>query len=215
MTLPTHDKWRDLSIAAAGILQATALVEQLARTGYVPNDAYYCSIKSLLDLNPASTEAVYGDTANLKLGFDILHNLLRSSKELQNNTVRYSAGILHLQKCLAKRQDMLDVLSSRLKQAVVQAEHFEPTHENVIANLADIYAVTISTFKFRIQVAGDPDYLQQQRIANQIRALLLAAVRSAILWRQLGGTRLHFLLSRKKMLHATEILVTDINSKPL
>lgn len=207
----TQHRWQGITLAAAGILQATALVEQLARTGYVPSDAYRCSINSLLDLNPPNTLAVYGNLNDLKLGLDSLQNLLRSSKDLHSNTVRYSVGILHLQKRLAKRKDMLSVLGSRLQQAAAQAQHFDPVHENVIANLADIYAETISTFQFRIQVEGDPAYLQQQRIANQVRALLLAAIRSATLWRQLGGSRLHVLFYRKKLQEATEAWLKDIH----
>ena len=73
------------------------------------------------------------------------------------------------------------------------------THDNVIANLGTLYTETLSTFRFRIQVNGDYNYLQQQRIANQIRALLLASVRSAILWRQVGGNRLQLLFYRKNI----------------
>lgn len=36
----------------------------------------------------------------------------------------------------------------------------------------------------------------------EIRALLLAAVRSAVLWRQLGGSYWDFLFSRRAMLEA-------------
>ncbi|WP_041523028.1 high frequency lysogenization protein HflD [Gilvimarinus agarilyticus] len=203
--------WQDVTLAAAGILQASALVDQLARTGFVPSDAYECSINSLLDLNPPDTLSVYGGRPeNLRLGLETLRDLLLSSRQLQNNTVRYSAGILHLQGRLSKRRDMLGVLSSRLKQASQQALHFGPTHENVIANLADTYSDTLSKFRFRIQVSGDPGYLQQQRVANQIRALLLAAVRSATLWRQLGGTRLHLVLQRKRILAETENLLRNL-----
>lgn len=209
--MATVKNWQDITLAAAGILQASVLVDQLVRTGFVPTDAYQCSINSLLDLNPADTLSVYGGRPeNLRLGLEALRDLLQSSQQLQSNTVRYSAGVLHLQGRLRKRKDMLAVLASRLKQASQQALHFGPTHENVIANLADIYSDTLSRFRFRIQVSGDPGYLQQQRIANQVRALLLAAIRSATLWRQLGGTRLHLILQRKRMLAETETLLRSL-----
>ncbi|MCP8898164.1 high frequency lysogenization protein HflD [Gilvimarinus xylanilyticus] len=204
------NKWQDITLAAAGILQATALVDQLARTGFTPSDAYRCSINSLFQLNPPDTLSVYGSVADLRLGLETLRDLLMSSRQLQNNTVRYSAGVLHLQGRLSKRKDMLGVIASRLQQAQQQAEHFDTTHENVIANLADIYASTLSRFRFRIQVAGDPSFLQQQRVANQVRALLLAAIRSATLWRQVGGSRLQILLQRKKLLAETEHLLRQI-----
>ncbi len=209
--LSSIQKWRDLTLASAGILQACALVEQLARTGYVPTDAYACCIKSLYDLNPKNTQAVYGDISDLRLGVETLNTFLQSSKELQSNTIRYSAGILHLQKRLVKRENMLSSLTKRIEQAANQAKHFNATHENVIGNLAGIYSDTISTFQFRIQVEGDRDYLEQQRIANQIRALLLAAIRSAILWRQLGGSRLHLLFHRKKMQEGVDILLKEMS----
>jgi high frequency lysogenization protein len=46
---------------------------------------------------------------------------------------------------------------------------------------------------------GDYQHLQQPRIANQIRTLLFAAVRSAVLWRQLGGSRLKVFLKRRQL----------------
>jgi high frequency lysogenization protein len=48
-------------------------------------------------------------------------------------------------------------------------------------------------------VNGDPDYLAKPEIANKIRALLLAGIRSAILWKQCGGSRWKFLFYRKKI----------------
>lgn len=174
------------------------MVEQVAKTGYVPPDTFKCSIDSVLDLNPESTLAVYGGKLeNLRSGLEVMRELLQPNAQKYRETLRYGLGVLHLQKKLAGRPDMLKVIGSRLEQANQQAQHFSSTHDNVIANLGTLYTETLSTFRFRIQVNGDYNYLQQQRIANQIRALLLAAVRSAILWRQVGGNRLQLLFYRK------------------
>lgn len=209
--------WNDRSIALAGVFQATGLVEQLAKTGYVPMDAYRCSIESLFELNPADTLSVYGNNvANLHFGLTILRDILQEGgigKQGQHghaDALRYSLGILHLQKKLGGRKDMLGVVGSRLKQAAQQAEHFSSTHDNVIANIGGLYSETISTFRFRIQVTGDYNYLQQQRIANQVRALLLAGIRSATLWRQLGGNRWQLLLNRKKIAESVDQLLRSI-----
>lgn len=198
---------REITLALAGVVQAASLVEQVAKTGYVQANAYKCSIDSLLDLNPASTLAIYGgDVQNLRPGLEALRDMLVGQHKHQE-ALRYALGALHLQKKLAGRKDMLNVVASRINQANNQAEHFSSTHENVIANLANLYSETISTFRFRIQVMGDYNYLQQTRIANQIRALLLAAIRSAMLWRQLGGSRLQLLLKRKAILNCVEELL--------
>lgn len=192
--------WHDITLALAGIFQATALVEQVAKTGHVPTDVYKTSIDSILDLNPANTLAVYGGSAaNLRLGLEVMRELLQPNSQKYRETLRYGLGVLHLQKKLAGRKDMLNVIGSRIGQIKQQAEHFTTTHENVIGNMGNLYSETLSTFRFRIQVNGDYNYLQQQRIANQIRALLLAAIRSAMLWRQVGGNRWQLLLNRKNI----------------
>jgi high frequency lysogenization protein len=190
---------QEITLALAGVIQATMLVDQVAKTGYVRQDAYKCSIESLFDLNPASTLAVYGgNPQNLRVGLEALRDMLNGQHKHQD-AMRYGLGALHLQKKLASRKDMLNTVANRIAQAATQAEHFSSTHENVIGNLGQIYSETISTFRFRIQVMGDYNYLQQTRIASQIRALLLSSIRSAMLWRQLGGNRWQLLFQRKAM----------------
>lgn len=200
--------WQDITIALSGIFQGAALVEQVAKTGYVPPDAFKCSIESVLELNPSSTLSVYGGSVeNLRTGLEVMRELLQPNSQKHRETLRYALGVLHLQKKLAGRRDMLNVIASRLEQTNQQAQHFSTTHDNVIANLGTLYSETISTFRFRIQVNGDYNYLQQQRIANQIRALLLAAIRSAILWRQVGGNRWQLLLNRKQISYQVDELL--------
>lgn len=190
---------QDITLALAGVVQAAILVDQVAKTGLAQQEAYKCSIESVLDLNPGSTLAVYGGSAqHLRIGLEALRDML-AGKHKHQEAMRYALGALHLQKKLASNKAMLNTLGSRIAQAKSQAEHFNSTHDNVVGNLGQIYSETISTFRFRIQVMGDYNYLQQTRIASQIRALLLAAIRSAMLWRQLGGTRWQLLLQRKAL----------------
>jgi high frequency lysogenization protein len=110
---------------------------------------------------------------------------------------------------------MMDVIGSRLDKSRQQAEHFSKNHENVIAGLAEIYSDTISTFSFRIQVLGEYRHLQQTRIANQIRTLLFAGIRSAVLWRQLDGRRLKIILHRNKIARIAEQLLKDAKREQL
>lgn len=205
------NKWDNISIALAGIFQATGLVEQLAKTGQVQNDAYRTSIESLLVMNPANTLDVYGGSAaNLRQGLEGLRSILQNGQNAKSDALRYSLGVLHLQKKLSADNAMLKRVATRLQQAAQQAEHFSSTHDNVIANIGGLYTDTISTFRFRIQVSGNYNYLQQQRIAHQVRALLFAAIRSAILWRQVGGNRWQLLLGRKKILSSVDNLLRTL-----
>ena len=95
-------------------------------------------------------------------------------------------------------------LSGRIRN---QLNYFPPTHENILAALGELYQATISTLRPRIMVQGEPTYLADKARANQIRALLLAGIRAAVLWRQLGGRRWQLFISRRKILETAQQLL--------
>lgn len=192
---------RDQVIALAGLFQACALVDTLARTGQVAPDALETAITSLLDQNPHSCESAFGSIKKLALGFETLEKLLNADKQGRNQEVlRYGLGLIFLQHKVWSNRAMLNTIGEGIARARQQAQHFEPTHENVISGLADLYSRTISTFRFRIQVNGQAGHLQQTNIADRIRCLLFAGIRAGILWRQSGGRRWHLIIYRKHIL---------------
>ncbi len=198
------------TIALAAMFQFAGGVGQLAKTGHIKSEEFEVAVKSLFNQNPADALDVYGGLINLEEGLSFLIANLSRSPKRNGDCIRYVMGILHLQKQLTKNQAMLEVIANRLDKSRLQLEHFEPTHENVIAGLADIYTDTISTFSFRIQVMGEYQYLQQTRIANQIRTLLFAGVRSAVLWRQFGGNRLKAIYQRTSILATAKSLQKEL-----
>lgn len=208
--------WREITLALAGVFQSAALVEQLAKTGYVPPKPFKANIDSLFEMNPGSTEAVYGGIENMELGLSVLADVLHHHKNNDyRESLRYVLGVLHLQKKLSSNSKMIATVGERLDKAKHQVEHFGSTHDNVIANLADIYTETISSFRFRIQVSGDYNYLQQTRIASQIRALLFAGIRSSMLWRQIGGKRWQVIFSRKRLSNEADMMLKEIKEAAL
>lgn len=202
---------RDLAIALAGVTQAIDVMDVLARTGYLNSHDFATCVSSLFEQQPANTQSVYGGVENLERGLKVLVHVLNNHRDKKYTVVvGYCLGIFHLQKKLYKNKAMLETISKRLEQARHQAKHFGPAHENVVANLASVYSDTVSTFPFRIQVVGEYQYLQQKRVADQVRVLLLAAVRAATLWRQVGGSRWQLLFRRGKILNAAEVLLAEI-----
>ncbi|GGK81602.1 high frequency lysogenization protein HflD [Amphritea balenae] len=204
------------AIALAGLFQAASLVEQIATRGMVPQNSFETSLASIFVTNPDSTEQIYGGAddlpANLSLGFRGLEELLDKSRTEQNqDVIRYGLSIMHLEKKLSKRPDLLQSIGERIDQISQQASYFAEadtdltenpavfTHPSVVANIASLYQDTLSTFNFRIQVTGEPRHLQNAENAAKIRALLLAGVRAAMLWRQMGGKRWHLLFFKSRL----------------
>lgn len=194
--------------ALAGIFQVAALVEKEATTGSVPNDSLKSSLYSLYQRDASDVAAVYDGIAGLNLGLHTLQKVLaRDQQTLTANIFRYGFSLVHLQAQLAKRHDMLGEIADQLDQQQRQLKHFAPNDDVMVEALAQTYQETLSTLPFRIQVKGDMRYLKTPICAARIRALLLAGVRSATLWQQLGGRRWRLILQRHKIANCVQHLL--------
>lgn len=187
------------TIALAGVFRAAALANRLANEGEISNQDLTISVNSIFSTNPENALEVFGKLENLHQGFKTLS--VQMAKETQRRDMdiaRYVVSMLFLERKLVKNPEMLKTLSDGIDLAKRQSEHFEIIHENVIANLADLYTQTISKLGPRIMVSGDERYLTQSAISNRIRTVLLAGIRSAVLWQQMGGRRWQIIFSRAK-----------------
>ncbi|MRI34354.1 lysogenization regulator HflD [Endozoicomonas sp. OPT23] len=192
---------KEQAAALSGIFQAAGLVEQMAKNGQTDNDQLEPLIQSLFITNPDNVSDVYGGYENLMAGRRVLKNVLeRQADTIQGDAVRYALTLIHLERKLSRNKNMLAEIGQRLERTKGQSEHFGLMHETVISSLASIYLDTVSTFKTRVQVTGDLKNLQIPANANKIRAILFAGIRSAILWRQTGGSRFQLLIGRNKLL---------------
>lgn len=198
-------------IALGAVFEAAFLVDKIAKSGQISEAPLGCMLGSLLVRDPQNTLEVYGgDDLNLRDGYRALVSALeRDPSTLQRDPLRYALALLGLERKLAKRDDMLQIMGSRLDQIQQQVQHFGLVHDNVIAACGGLYQDTLSTFSQRIQVQGDMRHLQQPSNAAKIRALLLTGIRAARLWRQLGGHRWQLVFSRGKLLNELRPLLRN------
>jgi high frequency lysogenization protein len=198
---PTHDQ----AMALAAVFQACYLVDQLANTGEASTAEMEVCIGALLNQNPESLADLFGSEQNLEAGVEAMTVLLGEHKDselFRATTLVSTIAVLSIERQLNSRPVMLQNIAEGIDNATRQAEHFSVIHDNVFANIAALYQQTISTLSQRIQVKGNPIYLQQPGVAERIRCLLFAAVRSAFLWRQLGGKRYHLVVYRQALIRA-------------
>ena len=204
----TQHSISERTLALAGIFQAAVVVNDIATGGIADSQDLETCIKSLLITDPKNTFDVYGGVNNLRTGlFALIEHLDNSGPQKHIDIARYVITLLHLQRKLMKRKDLLAILDKGIDRAKDQAEIFSPLHDNVIANLADIYSNTISQILPKIMVSGESHFLENPSNANKIRALLLAGVRSAVLWNQIGGGRWQVLFKRKQFVQAARDLL--------
>ncbi|MDX7713974.1 high frequency lysogenization protein HflD [Aeromonas caviae] len=194
------DKFQDRTMAFAGICQAAYLVQKVARDGSCDEASLRESLQSILVTNPTQPLEVFGSHLAIRDGYRALVEQLGADGSQKNaELTRYVVSLIALERKLAKRKDILNMLGERISQIGRQQQHFDLLDEQILANMASIYSDLISPIGPRIQVAGTPIFLQQPLVQHKVRALLLAGIRAVVLWRQLGGSRTQIIFARKKM----------------
>jgi high frequency lysogenization protein len=196
-------------LALAGLYQACALAQQLANQGRCDETAMDAGIASVFRIDAPSVIGVYGNIANVRLGLRTLVSQLDESSDDMAVT-RMAMTVMRLERGLSNRTELLGRLQQGILAAQRQAEHFGQGSSQVTARLAELYASTLSTLRPRVMVNGNPQYLQQPAVVEKVRSNLLAAVRSAVLWRQLGGRQWQLLLFRKQCSMLARGLLTGV-----
>lgn len=189
-------------LALAGVAQSAYMVKQLALHGMVGQDKLNTLVRSLFITNPKTTEEIYGSVSRLNLGMQVLQEIVRNSDgNLKTpDVMRYFLGLLHLERKFSANSAMQQTVSDRLGQIQHKAlDDPDLASPQVLQELARLYQDTLSKLPFRIQVSGDATFLKNEDIADKIRAVLLAGIRSAVLWQQLDGRRWQLLVSRKRI----------------
>src|SRR5471030_2445484 len=132
----------DITLALAGMCQSARLVQQLAHEGHCAQEEMSVSLRSLLEMNPASTLAVYGNNeANLKMGLETLLGVLNANRQGPGaELTRYALSLMVLERKLNANKAAMSKLGERLDQLDRQLAHCELS----IVSLAAIYVDIVS-----------------------------------------------------------------------
>ena len=163
-------------------------------------------LSSITNTSPDRAIDVYGgDISALKFGLQTIVDQLGNDAKIKDPEItRYIVSLIALERQLAKRSKQLNLLGERIEQAKRQLGHYELLSDTLLNSFASIYSDIISPIGSRIQVAGEPEVLKQPTNQHKIRAVLLAGIRAAVLWRQVGGKRRTILFSRGKIVDAAK-----------
>jgi len=201
-------RYRNLSyqtLALAGVFQATGQVHELATRGATDDDATRASLESVLNLDAKTPEAVFGGSGRPDYGLRVIARLFSGHREgLQ--ALQYTVAILQLERRFRRQADRQQALGRELEliAGTIDTREDGVLDAAVISQLANAWMEHVRDIEPRIVVNGRPLYLQNSSIVHQIRALLLAALRSAWLWRQVGGKRWALLLRRRAIAERAE-----------
>ena len=197
------------TLALAGIFQSAALIEQLATEGELNQAAFDCSFDSLFTFEAPTALDVFGSLSGLSRGLKVLTQALGSNNQyLSKNVTYYALSMLKLSAKLKRDLNMAAQVQEKLQKTESLSRDFELSRQSVISKIDGVYQSTISTMTPRIMVQGEQTYLSNSDNASKIRTLLLAGIRAAVLWYQLGGNQWKLVFSKKNyLLSANHLLV--------
>ena len=199
---------KERTLALAGIMQAGELVRQAAWHGTWSGFAASASLNSLFALESESVEGIFGEKARLRLGLETLLAALQGESRY-TEVLRYAIGLLQIERRFIRSHRLQKQVGDGLEQIAhsgTELEDHEREDQQAHA-IAQLYSATISQISPRIVVNGKPQYLKSDRTVDWVRTLLLAGLRSAVLWDQLGGGRLELMFGRKKIMREAQSLL--------
>ncbi|QDH70018.1 high frequency lysogenization protein HflD [Marilutibacter alkalisoli] len=206
MTETRSNSISDRVLALAGLLQALAQVRRIADTGQANAEILTTSLDSVFRIDAASPSDVYGGASALRPGLTLLRDYF-ANRLPDPQLPRLALAVLQLERRFVQDEAMAGRVHEGILAHAGAARDQGSTHPDVMIALGDLYAETLSHLRPRVLVQGNPHYLGQATVVAEVRAVLLAAVRSAVLWRQLGGSFWDFAFSRKAMLDAANGLL--------
>lgn len=198
-------------IALAGIYQAVDLVKHTAHEEDGNESAFRASIGSVFRIDAPSAESVYGGVEGVRHGLaTLIGQLGRRNLKQDPELTAYAAKLMFLERKLSRLPWMMETLRAEIEAAKGVAGTNDLDNPAVISNLAHAYIQTISRLSPRILVQGEPELLEKSEVANRIRALLLAGIRAAVLWRQVDGSRLRLLFGRKRIVREAQMALSTL-----
>jgi len=197
------------TIAFAGMLQASELVRQVATSGNCSQQAARASLCSIFNFEPESTAAVYGGIEGVRLGLRVLVELFSARQRQESlQSLNYALGLAKLGVQIERDRARQDAMGRDIELVAPAWRASEDSlDESISSQLADVYQQHVSSLPFRLSISGQPEYLKQSEKVAFIRALLLAGIRSAFLWRQLGGRQWRIVFQRRRMLRDAQSLL--------
>ncbi|WP_101927738.1 MULTISPECIES: high frequency lysogenization protein HflD [Luteimonas] len=188
-------------LALAGLAQALKQVRRIAETGQADAAVLSTALDSVFRIDAASPEDVYGGRQALVPGLMLLREYF-GNQGSDNLLPRLALSVIQLERRFVAHKQIAGDVRDGILDIRPKADELGHTHPEVLSALGALYADTVSHLRPKVMVQGNPHYLGQADVVAEIRAVLLAALRSAVLWRQMGGSLWDFLLRRQQMLKA-------------
>lgn len=202
--LPSRTISRDQAIALTGVISPLILIDELSQKGMLNPDLFEKAMQPLFVFEPEDVESVFAQQ-NLQESKEQLLQILRYHPSARNRRLlRYLVTLFKIERQLAKDDQAMQTIRTRLSSIFDYYRGVKLDEAKSVEELASTYTETLSRYPQRVEIQGRSTFLKQDKVAANIRCLLLSSVRALVLWRQVGGSRSHFLTARNALIKEVE-----------
>jgi len=199
----------DRVLALSSVVQSASLVMAIARTGMAPVDAIDACVQSLFATNPATLQDIFDHGDKIHLGRQRLKQIWTQPEPEDRQVILIVNHLLLLTTAFTRTDSNMRKMGTGIAQLSAQLSAMntekQQTDDFIFSSFADLYEQWLSSLQPRIIIRGLPEHLQNASNICKIRTLLLAGVRAAMLWQQLGGRRWHLFFKRKAILEEIKL----------
>jgi high frequency lysogenization protein len=203
----------DKTLALAGIFQAAHLANQIAFNQEINENTFKISMESIFKIESADVASVFGDKNGVRTGLSyVIQYGTKEPPFKEKILIRYLFYIANLGKKVINNPELSKHLQRRLQPIISQATHLGTTNEIVIKELALLYRQVFLGRHLQVPVLGKLDVLKKTDVVHKIYAALMAGIRSAVLWYQVGGNRWQLFFGRKHLREQADFLLRHESS---
>jgi len=157
------------ALALAGVFQAAHVCKSLATTGQCDQEDLEATLNSVLTLDASDVVDAYGGSSRgVRRGLRLLKNQFAGFDDARDlDLARYSLSLIQLGGNVLRDNSSIEQLRRGIHQA--QELDFAVADAVMINKLAELYRTCISHLSPRIMVSGDPNFLNDEKVAATIR----------------------------------------------
>lgn len=210
------------TLALAALFQACMQIQRVAKTGYIDAQATAPVIRALIITNPKTCDDIY-NKGSLLMGYrQILSSFGTPTNQRTEEAIEITAlafKLITLENNIENSSVHFEKLSSDIDMARGRILFLKDNYENasadeivdkdIIKEFASIYQSIISPNFPKLIIYGEESYLRVEENQTMIRALLLAAIRAIVLWRQVGGRRRYLIFRRKAIIECARSVASN------
>lgn len=197
--------------ALAALFQCCAQIQRIASTGFMDEHATSAVIRAVAVTDPKTLDDIYTKDA-LKNGYNQVISSFGRDGVKDADIIEITKTALKVmeleltiernQKIFSELGDKIDAMTNLILSKDSNFLEGDPAvvlKREYLEEYASLYQSLISPNFSKLMICGQEECLRVIENQQRIRALLLAAIRATVLWRQLGGKRLTLIFHRKRI----------------